>query len=334
MKIYLAPLENITTHVYRNTMHEMFGESIDTYFMPFFMPHTKISLDEKEKRQLASENNLVETLIPQILTDDAEGFWRMATGIVDRGYQEININIGCPSHKVASKGRGAGLLERKEKLDAFLDGVFEKKPKEIDISVKTRIGTRKSEEFYDLLEIYNKYPLKELIIHPRTGLEKYSGFPHREYFYYALTHSKNPLSYNGDIYTVEDYHNFLQSIREYLAKETPDLNAEEMIESMTGIMMGRGLLANPALGREIKGGPKVTGEELLQFMRRYRENCQKAPRMDKKYYLLNKSKEIWSFMRVHYKDREEEVRQIFLTNDYEHYLTLEEKFFLGGEFYE
>ena len=171
MKIYLAPLENITTIEYRNTLHEFFGDSIDRYYMPFFMPHIKISLDEKDRRQLDRERNKVSCLIPQIITDRAEDFRRMAEGIIQMGYTEINLNIGCPSKRVASKGRGAGLLRRKEYLDHFLCELYE--GNNIDVSVKTRLGMYEAEEFYELLEIYNKYPIKELTIHARTGVEKY-----------------------------------------------------------------------------------------------------------------------------------------------------------------
>ncbi len=319
MKIYLAPLENITTLIYRNAIHEMFGDFIDTYFMPFFMPHTKISLDEKDRRQLDPDRNMVDNLIPQILTDDSDGFWRMAKGIIDMGYKEININIGCPSNKVTSKGRGAGLLARKRELDRFLEGVFEKNT--IDISVKTRIGMRSPEEFYELLDIYNKYPIKELIIHPRTGIEKYSGYPHREYFTYALEHSKNPVCYNGDIYRLEDYKDFIRDI------ELKIDNKDQVINRMTGVMLGRGLLANPALGREIKGGAAVSGEELLRFMNLYREKCREIPKLDVDSMLLNKSKEIWSFMKVLYPHRFEEIKSMLTCKNFREYLILEERFF-------
>ena len=319
MKIYLAPLENITTIEYRNTLHEFFGDSIDRYYMPFFMPHIKISLDEKDRRQLDRERNKVSCLIPQIITDRAEDFRRMAEGIIQMGYTEINLNIGCPSKRVASKGRGAGLLRRKEYLDHFLCELYE--GNNIDVSVKTRLGMYEAEEFYELLEIYNKYPIKELTIHARTGVEKYSGRPHKEYFLYALKHSKNPVSYNGDIVTVEDYHDLMSMIEEHCPAETYSQ------ERMPGLMIGRGLLANPALAREIKGGPPLRGQEMLAFMNRYRQVCSLYPRKKQEEYLMNKSKEMLGFSRVIYPDRLEEMKEMFLCQDYGRYLKLEEDFY-------
>lgn len=319
MKIYLAPLENITTIEYRNSLHSLFPDSVDTYFMPFFMPHIKISLDEKDRRQLDRQKNEVEYLIPQIITDEAGDFWRMADGIIATGYKEINLNIGCPSRRVSSKGRGAGLLARTEHLDHFLEGVFERNT--IDLSIKTRIGMKNPEEFYHLLEIYNKYPLKELIIHARTGVQKYGGQPQKEYFLYALKHSKNPVCYNGDIYTLEDYRSFLHMVEEAFPQE------KHMDQRMPGIMIGRGLLANPALGREIKGGPALRGEEMIAFMYHYRDRCRQNPRKKQDYFLMNKSKEILGFMRGLYADRREEMDQMFLCQSFPEYLDLERSFF-------
>lgn len=318
MKIYLAPLENITTMTYRNTLAELFGDSINAYFMPFMMPHIKIRLDEKDRRELSKDRNIAPNMIPQILTNDSEGFWRMAEGMVEMGYQEININIGCPSHKVASKGRGSGLLKYLDKMDRFLDEVFEKNKGRIDISVKTRIGRNHPEEFYEILPIYNQYPLKELIVHPRTGIERYGGIPRKDYFIYALKNSKNPVCYNGNIYTVEEY------------KELVDLMEEHGFvaeDHMTGVMLGRGLLGNPALGREINGGAKITGQEMQAFMDLYRDNCRKLPRLGDSKTLLNKSKEIFSFIKYQYPQRQEELRQIFLCQDFKDYLELERRFF-------
>ena len=324
MKIYLAPLENNTTIEYRNTLHELFPESVDTYFMPFFMPHIKISLDEKDRRQLDRKKNEVEHLVPQIITDDANDFWRMAKGILDLGYEEINLNIGCPSKRVASKGRGAGLLGRREHLDHFLQEIFAQDHK-AQISVKTRLGMKDPEEFYALLEIYNKYPLKELIIHARTGIQKYGGSTQKEYFLYALKQSKNPLCYNGDIYTLEDYRTFLAMVKQAFP-ENPD-----MMDSMPGIMIGRGLLANPALGREIKGGKALSGQEMLTFMDRYRERMRQTPRKKQEYFLMNKSKEMLGFMRGLYRHRLDEMNQMLLCEDYERYLRLEQTFFENCE---
>ena len=178
MKFYLAPLEGITGYIYRNALHDFYGTGIDKYFMPFLAPHTKRSFNAKEKNDILPEHNKDLYAVPQILTNNASDFLRIEKDLRALGYEEININLGCPSGTVVSKGRGAGFLAKKDELDAFLEEIFEKT--EGKISLKTRIGVEEPEEFYELLEIYNQYPLEELIIHPRVQKELYQGKPHRE----------------------------------------------------------------------------------------------------------------------------------------------------------
>ena len=157
MKFYLAPLEGITGYIYRNAQHDFFGAGIDKYFMPFLAPHTKRSFNAKEKNDILPEHNAGMYAVPQILTNSAADFLRIEKDLGAFGYRELNINLGCPSGTVVSKGRGAGFLASPEKLDQFLEEIFSKT--EAKISLKTRIGMEEPEEFFRLLEIYNKYPL-------------------------------------------------------------------------------------------------------------------------------------------------------------------------------
>lgn len=174
--------------------------------------------------------------VPQILTNSAADFLRIEKDLGAFGYRELNINLGCPSGTVVSKGRGAGFLASPEKLDQFLEEIFSKT--EAKISLKTRIGMEEPEEFFRLLEIYNKYPLEELIVHPRVQKELYRGTPHYETFRYAMEHSKNPLCYNGDLVSVDSYVNLLADWEKEQAHDRA---------KVTSVMVGRGVLKDPAL---------------------------------------------------------------------------------------
>ena len=258
MKLYLAPLEGITTYIYRNAFHRLFGSSVDKYFAPFLMPHIKRDMNFKEKKDLIPENNTGIPLIPQLLTDQAEDFLRYEKILQDMGYDEININFGCPSGTVASKGRGAGFLARKEELDVFLEKVYTDKTGRV--SVKTRLGIEDPEEFYEILEIYNKYPMEELIIHPRVQKEQYKGLPHRDIFLYALKNSRNPLVYNGDIRNEKDLYLLQSQAKTY----TPDMNFD--------LMIGRGAIADPSIFRRIRSflngqkSDRITESELTDLL--------------------------------------------------------------------
>jgi len=211
MKYYLAPMEGITGYIYRNS-YEKFFHNIDKYFTPFIIPNKSTNLKTKELRDILLENNKGMNIVPQILTNDSEGFIITARKLQQLGYNEINLNLGCPSGTVVSKNRGSGFLAKREELDIFLDEIF--KINDMKISIKTRIGKDSPKEFYELIKIYNKYPIEELIIHPRTQKDFYGNKPNLEVFKDALSLSINPICYNGDIFTNSDYHRLIKAFPE------------------------------------------------------------------------------------------------------------------------
>ena len=159
MNLYLAPLEGITGHIYRNALHQCF-DGFDKYFIPFISPNQKGHFSTREKKDVMPEHNQGMYAVPQILTNNVEDFLCTAQKLGDYGYKEVNLNLGCPSRTVVTKGRGAGFLDEPQKLDRFLDAVFEKC--NLEISIKTRIGMEDPEEFETILPIYNKYLLGEI----------------------------------------------------------------------------------------------------------------------------------------------------------------------------
>ena len=245
MKFYFAPLEGVTGYMYRNAHHTFFPETVDKYFAPFIVANQKGTWKTREISDLLPENNKGVKLIPQILTNKAEDFIETAKKIEQLGYSEINLNLGCPSGTVVSKNRGAGFLSQTDELNRFLDNITQYAVTKI--SVKTRIGKYDSDEFFDLLEIFNRYPLEELIVHPRIQTDFYKNKPNLLMFEEAVKTSKHPLCYNGDIVTVSDY-----------------LEIKAKFPSVESMMIGRGLLYNPALIREILGAIEMQGSGILK----------------------------------------------------------------------
>ncbi len=275
MDLYFAPLEGVTTYTLRNTHFNFFG-GCTNYFAPFITPTENDRISEKNLRDILPENNSDVNLKIQALCNHAPSFLDFAQKVKEYGYDEININFGCPSSTVVKKGRGAGLLKQKDILDRFLYEIFEKT--DMKISIKTRAGYFDSEdEIEDLINIYNKYPLSCLIIHPRSREDYYKGKVHMEAFKKAYLLSNNPLCYNGDILTVQD---FLK-----IKNEFPKLHS---------IMIGRGAIKNPALFREINGGKKLTKDELILYTKKLAENYYEILNSDT--YTLHKLKEIWTYI--------------------------------------
>lgn len=274
MKFYLAPLQSLTGFVYRNSYEKNF-HNIDKYFTPFIVPNKGKNFKTKDFVDVLPENNEGVNIIPQILSNNSEGFIFTAKKLKSLGYGEINLNLGCPSRMSAAKSRGSGFLAFPEELDRFLNHIYE--IDDIKISVKTRLGIDDGDEFYNLMKIFNKYPMEELIIHPRTRNDFYGNTPNLKVFGDALAISKNPICYNGDIFTKENYETF--------TKDFP---------SVKRMMIGRGIIANPGLIDEIKTGNTLSKEKLRRFhddlLEKYIEECIED------YFVLIKFKEIWGYM--------------------------------------
>ena len=243
MKFYLAPLEGVTGYIFRNALKEYFPGT-DRYFTPFIVPDQRHALRKRELRDILPENNQVKELVPQILTSDPVRFVETAKALAEYGYEEVNLNLGCPSGTVVAGGRGAGMLADVDRLDRFLDQVF--RDTDLHISVKTRIGMEHPEEGYTLMKIYNQYPISEVIIHPRTRKEFYKGEPHLDVFGELLAMSKHPVCYNGNLFTVRDYEQF-----------------RARFPQVERVMIGRGVLADPGLMRRLKSleHAQKTGED-------------------------------------------------------------------------
>ncbi|ELC8441127.1 tRNA-dihydrouridine synthase family protein [Clostridium perfringens] len=274
MKYYLAPMEGITGYIYRNSYEKFFG-NIDKYFTPFIVPNESRSLKTKELRDVLSENNSEMNIVPQILTNDSEGFINTARKLQQLGYNEINLNLGCPSGTVVAKNRGSGFLAKREELDKFLEDIF--KIDDMKISIKTRIGKDSPEEFYELIKIYNKYPMEELIIHPRTRQDFYGNKPNLEVFKDALLLSINPICYNGDIFTVNDHNKLI-----------------ETFPKVDKIMLGRGILANPGLMNEIKNNDFMDKKVLKEFHDEIFNKYKEVFNEDRN--AMFRMKELWGYM--------------------------------------
>lgn len=227
MTYSFAPLEGLTDSIYRR-LHARYFPGVDKYYTPFFSPTVHRFLTPREERELPPADTLAVTTVPQLLTKNAEDFLWMAQVCAERGYQEVNLNLGCPSGTVVSKGKGSGMLANPEGLDCFLNEIFSAAP--IPVSVKTRIGVNDPEEFPRLLEIFNKYPIHELIVHPRVRRDFYKDATHPEAFRFAEEQSRAPLCYNGDLCS-------LRQIAEF----------ESSHPNLDSVMIGRGLIGDPGM---------------------------------------------------------------------------------------
>ena len=249
-QICFAPMEGLTTYILRNAHHAHFA-GIDDYYTPFLSANRTLAFKRKELRDILPENNEGIPLIPQVLGNKADEVCHAVRTVADHGYRVINFNLGCPMPQVARRGKGSGFLKDPDSLDRFFEEVFaelERSAPAVTLTVKTRIGTVDPAEAEELIKIYNRYPIRLLIIHPRLMKDLYNNCPDMDAFEKMAQESVHPVCYNGDIYSVGDY--------ERLAARFPGIS---------GVMLGRGLLRNPALAREIKGGKAASPGEIQAY---------------------------------------------------------------------
>lgn len=249
MNYYVAPMEGLTDRVWRQAHQKWFGwaGAPAKYYAPFLSPPENRVLIKKKMAELAPEANPGAPVVPQLLAKDGALAAWMVGELRKLGYTEVNLNFGCPAGTVTAKGKGSGMLRDLEKLDAFLSTLFAEV--EGPITVKTRLGVEKPEEFAAVLDIYNRYPIAELTIHPRVMRQQYRGVADRDAFARALPECQMPVCYNGDLTTVE---------------QIRALEAD--FPAVQSIMVGRGIIADPALFRQALGGPAATKEELRGYL--------------------------------------------------------------------
>lgn len=324
MKFYLAPMEGITGHIYRNALEKYFPGT-DKYFTPFIAPDQNKILRTKERRDVLPENNHVPELVPQILTNSAEDFIRTAKVLQELGYEEVNLNLGCPSGTVVSRKRGSGLLVFPDEVERLLDGIFSEI--QMKVSVKTRIGKDDAEDAFWLMEIYRKFPLSELIIHPRIQKDFYRGEPNQDLFGELIRASKDqeggmpssghpentfPVCYNGNLLTEKDYL--------FFAEKFPEVDA---------VMLGRGVIANPGLIRQIRSGLKTDKKTLRAFHDEVLEEYRSLFGEDKN--ALFRMKEMWIYMIHLFTNHEKYAKKIRKAQSLAEYRCAADALFLEQE---
>ncbi len=331
MHVSFAPLEGITTSTYRKVFRRYFG-GIDLFYTPFLAANHNHKFRHREKNEYLPCDDV---LVPQVLTSSSDDFLWAAGVLHDAGYYTVNLNAGCPSSTVITKHKGAGMLADKERFDEFLYSVFDGVSRVTDvsdakdsandsldsfsvdsartqpsadklsISIKTRIGAVSHEEVDKLIKIWSKYPISELIIHPRAGSDLYNGTPDMDAFravHDAFKASDTLITYNGELRTAADVDELMNAF--------PDLDR---------IMIGRGLLINPSLADEIRGGNHFTHDMLDAFLddlwKEY-EAVLSGPRD-----ILFKMKELWFWLGLSFPNKADEIKEIRKTNsadDYKH----------------
>lgn len=292
INLSLAPIHGITDAVYRQAFAECFS-GFDRAIAPFIQPRQGKPLRDGELRQVAPENNRKIRTIPQLLTNSAETFSAAVKELNGIGIDEVNWNMGCPYPTVAGRGRGAGLMPHHDLVDAILGKVLEGCP--VKLSVKLRLGYENPDEFIPVLEVLNRYPLSEVILHPRTADQMYEGTIDLERARHAMSICRHPFIFNGDITTAEGF--------QELRKQFGDA---------AGWMIGRGALSCPFLPSIIKGTEFPSAEHRLKLLRKFHELLFEGNRqwLSGQSHLMDRMFEHWGYLSMSFANPKRALRQI------------------------
>ncbi len=277
LKIYQAPIQGFTDFTFRETLSELFG-GIDKYFVPYLSFGKGHEIKKSQLREIFPENNQARPVVPQVLFSDLNELLELANILMEIGYEEINLNMGCPYPMATNKGRGAAWLEKPADLNEVLQQFFGKNLP-AKFSVKMRSGTTNNQDFKAILEVLNQFPFEEIIFHPRTADQMYDGKANPQLFAEAVSLLNIPLVYNGDIFSVTD----LQDLQNLLPEQST-------------WMIGRGLLINPALAAQLKGEvfePKALRGKMREFHDRLLESY--STRLQGDGHILMKMNQFWSY---------------------------------------
>lgn len=315
MNLYFAPMEGITLYPLRNIHKEMFGEHVDKYYTPFVSTARTYKFKKREQRDILPEmctrfEDYKNEVVPQIMGNKAEQIIWAAKKIHELGYNELNLNMGCPVATVVNRHKGSGLLEDTMQLEKLLDEIYETIEKEkldFKFSLKTRLGMHDDTETEKIMEILAKYPASELTIHARVRDDYYKGKIRLDAFcdavkVYRKNGGKAAVCYNGDINSVQDFEAINKVIAERLTEKTGETPAIE------NYMIGRGFISNPALAREISGGEPLKADELKIYLDRLYEAYEEYIPEDRN--VIFKLLEHWAFLHVHFKDCEKHLKAI------------------------
>jgi tRNA-dihydrouridine synthase len=277
---------------------------------PFISSSKKMKAENSLLREFYPDKNTGIPTIPQIMSTQPDDFTLLANALYNIGYGTVNWNLGCPFPMVVKKGRGAGMLCYPEKIESFLTKTMPAlKPK---LSIKLRIGLKYPDEVLQLIPIFNQYPLEELIIHPRTGVQMYEGKVDLDIFEQCLSLSKHRVVYNGDINSLEKL--------EMLSKR---------FRSVDRWMIGRGLIANPFLAEKIKFNTEKPYDEKIKIMRAFHDNLfdEYLKILSGSSHITNKMKEIWTYMGDFFENGEKIRKKINKTHHRDNYVDIVNKVF-------
>ncbi len=312
IKIYSSPLQGFTDHVFRSVYNHYFT-GVDYFYAPYIRLKGGNEVKKSSISDILPENNEGINLIPQVMTNSSDEFLYVSNLVKDKGYRELNWNLGCPYPMVAKRGLGSGLLSQPQVIHSILDEVFQKA--DIDVSVKMRLGYENNQEIFEILKILNEFPIKNIAIHPRTGKQLYKGKVDLPSFEKCLESTKHEIHYNGDITSVKGFKQL-----------------KERFPTVEGWLIGRSLISDPALALLIKAEDEKYPQNYLELFIQFHEELVRVygQNITGEGHLLKKMQQFWEYFILRFPDAKKGYKKLKKANGLRSYWEGVEMVFKSG----
>lgn len=277
LPVHFAPLQGYTDAPYRSEHAAIFG-GVDVYYTPFIRIE-RGTFRTRDLRNLSKAANVGFRLIPQIIASNAEECRTLVDLVAQNGYNEVDINMGCPFPMITSKRKGSGILPSPELVNDVLQVI--ENYNDINFSLKMRLGQFNFDECLNLLPVINKSRLQHITLHPRIGTQQYKGDCNMEMFKQFYEGCKHSIVYNGDVCSIADFQRI-----------------EAQFPKLAAIMVGRGLLANPALAQEYRSGETLQNAEYMKKVRLFHANLLTyyEANLNGESQILEKMRSLWEYL--------------------------------------
>ena len=278
MIILAAPLQGYTEAPFRHFHREIYGPVCDGYFSPFVrVEHGEIR--RRDLRDIESPLCANHKLVPQVIMRDITEFRMLINGVTACGYNRVDLNLGCPFALQLRQGRGAAMLVNVAELKRIAEGMTEYS--DVTFSVKMRLGLDRETDWRDVVPVLNSMPLSHVTLHPRTARDEYRGPIRHDVFAALLTELDHPVIYNGDVSTPD-------GIDAIMAR----------YPLVSGVMVGRGLMARPSLINEWRERSEWDATRRLQHIMSlhdgiYRHYCST---LCGEAQIISKIKPFWEYL--------------------------------------